>query len=543
MQTYPVVEQPQTYNRNLFNHQLTSIYEMEKLEKDKRIRVNSTYVMSTNIGIQSDPTGYGKTCSMIGLIVRDKMYWDLDNEHIIKDVYQCNKQYQIVKTFSLQRIKTNLIVVSQSLVAQWKDELKKTSLNFEVIRTKKKAANLVVEDYDVVLCTPTMYNRLMDRYKNKVFKRLLYDEPGTTQIPSMRTIQTGFTWFITATPEMIKWRYYNRRNHYISNMVLNYLENVFFSALQIRNNLDYVKSSYTMPPIYNHFYECDQPISRAIRGFVPNRVHTMISAGNLRGAIRYMGGGETDNIIQLVESRFNEELEEAKYKLQRYTNRNNQIRIEEWKNKVERIQSKIVELKNRFENCLENTCNICFEKLTSPSIVPCCQNLFCSECIVKWVTRKTNCPLCRQDLQLDKLVYIKSSEDSVSKKNKPEYLSKSKQLVKIINKKADKKFIIFSDEDATLKHILTELNSNNIECKEIKGRSETRNKVIKNFKSGKINCIFLNSKNNGAGINLQECTDIILYHKMETSIVTQILGRANRIGRKCDLHVHHLIEK
>jgi len=115
--------------------------------------------------------------------------------------------------------------------------------------------------------------------------------------------------------------------------------------------------------------------------------------------------------------------------------------------------------------------------------------------------------------------------------------------VKIINKKADKKFIIFSDEDATLKHILTELNSNNIECKEIKGRSETRNKVIKNFKSGKINCIFLNSKNNGAGINLQECTDIILYHKMETSIVTQILGRANRIGRKCDLHVHHLIEK
>ena len=542
MQTYPVVAQPKTYNRDLFNHQLTSIYEMELLEKNKSREINNTYVMTTNIGIQSDPTGYGKTCSMIGLLVRDKMEWNLQEEHIIKDVYQCNKQYKIVKTYKLPRIKTNLIVISQSLVTQWKEELQRTILDFEVIRTKKKASNLNVEDYDVVLCTPTMYNRLMERYKNKVFKRLLYDEPGTTQIPSMRIIQTGFTWFITATPEMIKWRYYNRRNHYISNMVLNYLENVFFKALQIRNDLEYVKSSYSMPPIHNHFYECDQPISRAIRGFVPTRVHTMISAGNLRGAIRYMGGGETDNIMQLVESRFNEELEDAKYKLQRYTNRNDQTRIEEWTEKVKRIEHKIAELKSRFENALENTCNICFEKLNAPSIVPCCQNLFCSECIVKWVTQNPNCPLCRTDLSVDKLVYIKSDTEETTNETK-QFLSKAKQLVKIINEKPDNRFIIFSEEDETYRHILSELNANNIECKEIKGRSESRDKVIKNFKNGDIKCIFLNSKNNGAGINLQECTDIILYHKMETSIVTQILGRANRIGRTCDLHVHHLIEK
>jgi hypothetical protein len=542
MQDYPVVAQPKTYNRDLFNHQLTSIYEMELLEKNKSREINNTYLMTTNIGIQSDPTGYGKTCSMIGLLVRDKMEWNLQEDHIIKDVYQCNKQYQIVKTYKLPRIKTNLIVISQSLVTQWKEELQRTILDFEVIRTKKKASNLNVEDYDVVLCTPTMYNRLMERYKNKVFKRLLYDEPGTTQIPSMRIIQTGFTWFITATPEMIKWRYYNRRNHYISNMVLNYLENVFFRALQIRNDLEYVKSSYSMPPIHNHFYECDQPISRAIRGFVPTRVHRMISAGNLRGAIRYMGGGETDNIMQLVESRFNEELEDAKYKLQRYTNRNDQTRIDEWSEKVKRIEHKIAELKSRFENALENTCNICFEKLNAPSIVPCCQNLFCSECIVKWVTRKPNCPLCRNDLSVDKLVYIKSDTEEATKETK-QLLSKAKQLVKIINEKPDNRFIIFSEEDETYRHILSELNANNIECKEIKGRAESRDKVIKNFKNGDIKCIFLNSKNNGAGINLQECTDIILYHKMETSIVTQILGRANRIGRTCDLHVHHLIEK
>ena len=64
---------------------------------------------------------------------------------------------------------------------------------------------------------------------------------------------------------------------------------------------------------------------------------------------------------------------------------------------------------------------------------------------------------------------------------------------------------------------------------------------ITSFKNGKIQVIFLNSKNNGAGINLQEATDIILYHEMNENIIKQIIGRANRIGRTDKLFVHHLI--
>ena len=75
----------------------------------------------------------------------------------------------------------------------------------------------------------------------------------------------------------------------------------------------------------------------------------------------------------------------------------------------------------------------------------------------------------------------------------------------------------------------------------MQGRVETRHRKIKCFKDGKIQVIFLNSKNNGAGINLQEATDIILYHEMNTNIIKQIIGRANRIGRTKKLIVHHLI--
>jgi CRISPR/Cas system-associated endonuclease/helicase Cas3 len=56
----------------LYPHQLASIYKMEQLEIYNKIEKENC-VKYTKIGINSDPTGYGKTLSMIGLILRDKM--------------------------------------------------------------------------------------------------------------------------------------------------------------------------------------------------------------------------------------------------------------------------------------------------------------------------------------------------------------------------------------------------------------------------------------------------------------------------------------
>ncbi len=157
---------------------------------------------------------------------------------------------------------------------------------------------------------------------------------------------------------------------------------------------------------------------------------------------------------------------------------------------------------------------------------------------MNWLTRQNTCPLCRQSLTISDLTYI--TEETAEKVEEDTKITKPQQIVKIIKDNKDGKFIIFSDEDATYTCLTSELDKENIVCKEIKGRSESREKLIKEFKSGKSRVIFLNSRNNGAGINLQECTDIILYHQMENSTTTQILGRANRIGRTEELNVHHL---
>ena len=89
--------------------------------------------------------------------------------------------------------------------------------------------------------------------------------------------------------------------------------------------------------------------------------------------------------------------------------------------------------------------------------------------------------------------------------------------------------------------ISSALEDNRIIFKEIKGSVETRQKSINSFKNGNVQVIFLNSRYYGAGINLEETTDIIIYHSMSESSQSQIIGRANRIGRETSLKVHHLL--
>ncbi len=151
--------------------------------------------------------------------------------------------------------------------------------------------------------------------------------------------------------------------------------------------------------------------------------------------------------------------------------------------------------------------------------------------------------MCRAHCDCESLIYVCSEEDECESEFSKKFFpnpTKPKQVVKIIKDRSPCKAIIFSEEDATYAVIKKALSDEKIACKEIKGTATMREKLINEFKKAKDAVLFLNAKNNGAGINLQECTDIILYHKMAETTRTQIMGRANRIGRYNELFVHQL---
>lgn len=52
------------------------------------------------------------------------------------------------------------------------------------------------------------------------------------------------------------------------------------------------------------------------------------------------------------------------------------------------------------ENITDLNCNICSTTEIIFGILPCCKQIICDMCIIKWFNSSTVCPYCRSDISL-----------------------------------------------------------------------------------------------------------------------------------------------
>jgi SNF2 family DNA or RNA helicase len=542
----PLVPQPKELKVQLYQHQRASVHQMEEREKTQRIIQNDT-VIDTNISVNADKTGFGKTLAMVTLIHRDKMKWDMEttfDQSVIKTY--AGGRIKMTKTISYEKLDVTLVLVSQSIIHQWYDECHKTPLSVKMITSRKLVETVMIENYDVILVTPTMYNKLVSKYFGMAWKRFIFDEPGHLKVPAMNRIITGFTWLVTATPNAIAVKHRNCRNSFMYDIIgsTGWVDfDIQFAYMIVKNDDDFIKHSFEMPPTNHIFYKCYNPIYKAVSGLVTPNIKQMISAGNIKGAIKSLGGGETKNIAELVRQKKIFERDELESRLSVYIVKNKKKQITIVTLKISRINSQLIELQNRYDEMLKGDCSICFSSISDPVMEPNCQNIFCGKCLLKWLENANSCPLCRDSIVSKDLIYIdmKESKTDAKRKIEPKQVkTKINTTISLIKNNPKGRFIIFSAWDRTFSSIRTQLTVHDISFIEVKGGVNKREKNIKSFKSGHIQVIFLNSRFNGAGINLQESSDIIVYHRMDNSTLNQIIGRANRIGRIESLNVHHL---
>jgi SNF2 family DNA or RNA helicase len=215
----PTVSQP-FLNKTLFKHQLASIYSMEKLEREKVVLYDKG-LKETRIGINADDTGYGKTLSMIGLIYRDKMEWDMEVPFIHETI--STESAGLIRNREIKRydkLKCTLILVSPSIVSQWEEEFLHIDLKVKTVSTRRDVDCVDLEDCDVVIVSTTMFNYLEMSYSRYVWKRFIFDEPGHLRVIGMKEIVAGFYWFVSATPEAIITRHQNCRGSFMKKFSL-----------------------------------------------------------------------------------------------------------------------------------------------------------------------------------------------------------------------------------------------------------------------------------------------------------------------------------
>jgi SNF2 family DNA or RNA helicase len=295
----------------------------------------------------------------------------------------------------------------------------------------------------------------------------------------------------------------------------------------LKNEDQLVKNSYEMPITRNIFYQCAGNLSTLFDGILPDHIIEMIQAGNVVGVLNALNAEEEISIFEAFRLKKMKRLEEL--------NEDRSDRIE----KIKTIKYHLQLLDERiFRYVAQNQCMICKNPFEKIFVLSCCQHLYCGNCV------ENDCPLCKAKTQEIIKIPLKlkefDSNESESLKEIKNEKTKIDTLLDIVGTAENKKILIFSNYNETFSLIKKFLDEKKLSYLELRGTKEKRDNAIDSYKTGSVNILLLNTIHSGAGLNLQETSDIILYHRLHEYQKIQVIGRANRIGRKIQLNVHYL---
>lgn len=586
-----------TINENIQfkDHQMTAIYAMRQFE-DVGINImdqpprsflrseNFLYFIDSNFGILGDSVGTGKTYIILGLIL-DNLIPKSRNTNMCG-----TKLISLKRNDKKKCIKTNLIIVPNMLVTQWTKIFKLSQLKTYNIIKKTQADYLkymstnelnhditdeYVEYWDAIIISSTMYKHF-NKFRDVKWARIIIDEMIDINIHgSPINWNCNFIWFLTGTPKRI----HTITKRYIKD-IISMSDDVMLKLIKyivVQNDPEYIEESMHIPPPIHNIIMCDSPFDHKIaRQYINSNIAELLNAGDIKGAIIKLNCDvDTDeNILQIITKQINVDIHNTKIHLDalnRIIPINKKIHsenLDKTQKELNSLYTKLDSIKKRINSYKEECCPICMEKFNNnvesvssqnsyenpdrkilnqkpidnenknncvPGIMPCCDQLFCFSCLVKVSPR---CPLCRKIFILKNIRVIKNNLLEFKNKNiiPP---TKIDALIKIILLKKKGKFLLFSNHDISFDNILERFSQENISHAKIKG--PTIDNIISRFSDGTIKVLLLNAKQYGSGLNLQMATDIIIFHHLDISLETQVIGRAHRFGRTTSINVHHLL--
>lgn len=232
--------------------------------------------------------------------------------------------------------------------------------------------------------------------------------------------------------------------------------------------------------------------------------------------------------------------------------------ISRTKAKIEELQVKIDGIRKRVIE--SDTCHICLDVIQNKSVVKCCCVPFCFQCIKRWTHVSGKCPLCKCRVTPVDITLVISKDsfhpsDIVPPKVDMNVFHLNDNVIttdptkdKLQNLKsilrcrdATSKFLIFSSFEGSFDGVSRLLRSMNISFAYLKGNTSQICSLIRSYEAGNTQVLLVNGTNYGSGLNLQMTTDIVMFHRFQSEIQKQVVGRAQRYGRTQSLRLWYLL--
>jgi SNF2 family DNA or RNA helicase len=572
----PIAEQPLGSKIALKRHQLSLLHKVLNTETNK-ISISSQKHIETKIGIIGDKVGSGKSYVMLGTILSGC-------EHLRKQtstyksyasgMITCvNKEENVQDNNTLGR---NVVVVPHNLVKQWEEYINRfyesDLIKTKIIQKNKHVDELTKEDLqnsDIILVSSTMYPRFsyLDIVTDTYFARVIYDEAHAINLPACKKIRSSFYWFMTASINDLifpvgRFRYVEAIQKYVENgrgiRTTGFIKDIFMSLIKVqdvcnavicKNNDAYVDASLLLPEIIKTVIECaTSGMITMLHDYVNRDVMRCLHAHDFQRAIEHLSSSHKnteDNIINVLLEKYSKNINVIDAKIQYaqtiiYNNPTEQkADIDKLKNEREVNFNTMQSIRDRVKN--SSFCPICYQDYDNKTVLRCCQNSFCFECLSKWLIKKEKCPMCNQRATTDDMFVIKEEENVCDHVNIPLKLGKFESAVDIIKNKPNGKFLILSAFEEPLHNLSTMLVQDDITYSYLKGNHYCIENTINKYRGNEIDVLLINPKHSGCGLNLEMTTDIILFHQLDTEMEKQIVGRAHRLGRNGPLNVWYLL--
>lgn len=437
-------------------------------------------------------------------------------------------------------------------------KLKKNDLVYERRCLNLEKVQGILSEAQIILLNINRYRYFKQIFPNTRWARVIIDEMDSAAIPNVFNEYGNFNWFLTATPTSI---FHKSCRRYVNKIfgTHQHLLNYFV----VKNKDEFVDRCIELPkPRVFIIDTMLQAVVSAIQDMIPPDVMQLINSGNMREAINKLNCDvdTEENIVKVFKNKHETEMHNLLAELDYLKNivphdveahERRLLKIEE---DIKRCEDRINMIDERINAIKDDCCIICADAYSQPTIMDCCKSVFCFKCLILALSKNKNCPYCRHEMKGKEYHVIGSKSDS-KKKSKTEsrvrkgfgQMDKSDTLEKLLcylaRHVANPKILIFSDYPQTFNKIVTNIARANLQYSLISGTPGHIANIIEQFYTGSINILLLDSNHYGSGLNLQNADYLIIYHRMLPELEEQVVGRAQRDGRKVPLRIIFLLNE
>lgn len=522
--------------------------------------------------------------------MRDVTDWDSD---VLRD--PSSGQWRLPAEF-LSRVnvgrciytRTALVIVPHTVMGQWEEYVRnQTSLSCQFVRRKRDCDNTrqgyfqEILTADAVIVSNTMFRQFMlsfdlygwQNFAHVVWSRLFVDEADTIRLSlTEEQIRARFYWFIsgswlnimfpegfsswsvTGLPEDLRGALGNGAIMGVDGcrLVNTMLSRDWLPELTLtllRNRNDWIEKSIRCPRILHREIECRAPAStRLLRGLITQGAMEALHAGDMAGAMTALGlkGASKAGIVDRVSASLKTDI--AKVEKTRAGTSNPDI-IKSTEERLTQLREQLVSLESRVSASLSGgaVCPICYEPPATLTLTPCCRQAFCLTCICECIRGRPVCPLCRKSIGSSRDLLVMDETAGGGGGDEPVVAGLPNKKAALLNllgsAVAGERYLVFSAHEESFKGLRAAMADRGICCEVLGGAASRMARIRRDFQSGKIQVLCMNAKHVGTGVNLEAATHVVLYHKMNTELEKQVIGRAVRFEREGDLHVIHLVHE